>query len=126
MREALKNISGKRIKVFAEVGNFGTKKAFKGAPIPTVCLINVKGETGNEICDHLWLTMRKQLSSLGLKVGDRICFEARSKPYIKGYKGRREVFDRPVTQDYTLSNPTKFKKVNWQKEISTPEPELFT
>jgi hypothetical protein len=110
MRKVLKEVEGDRIKVFAEVSKFGTKQAFKGPPLDTVCLINLKDETGSEISDHLWLKVGKQIANLQLRTGDLISFHARAKQYAKGYFGRRIDVYVPAQVDYTLSNPTKFKK----------------
>jgi hypothetical protein len=111
MRTKLKQIEGQRIKVFAEVDRFGKKPAYKGYPLDTICLINLKDEIGNEVCDHLWLIIGKQLKNLDLKIGDKISFIARSKEYTKGYKGYREDVYVPIEKDYKLSNPTKFLKL---------------
>lgn len=111
MRKELGKLANKRIKVFAEVDRFGKKHAYRGYNKDTVCLINVKDEYGNELCDHLWLVIGKQLKDLNINTGDKISFEARSKSYWKGYKGHREDVDRPIVKDYKLSNPTKFVKI---------------
>ncbi|MDD4970854.1 MAG: hypothetical protein PHT07_15610 [Paludibacter sp.] len=124
MREGLKNISGRRIKVFAEVDRFGKKSAYRGMPLDTVCLINVKDIQGNPVCDHLWLIVRKQISKLNLEIGDNISFEARSKPYIKGYRGHREDINVPIEKDYKLSNPTNFVKLT-KGPILPANDELF-
>jgi hypothetical protein len=111
MREELKKMNGSRVAVTAEVGNFGTKKAYKGYPIETVCLIDLKDALGNNLCDHLWMTVGKQFKSLNLAVGDKLKFTARAKKYTKGYKGRREGVYAPIETDYKLSNPTQFSKL---------------
>jgi hypothetical protein len=116
MRKALKEVEGDRIKVFAEVSKFGTKQAFKRPPLDTVCLINLKDESGSEISDHLWLTIGKQIANLHLQTGDLISFNARAKQYTKGYFGRRIDVYVPAQVDYTLSNPTKFKREGKQEK----------
>lgn len=120
MREKLQNISGKRIKVFAEVDRFGKKKAFKGRDLDTVCLTNLRDVQNNPVCDHLWLVIGKQMERLDLDMGDKISFEARSKPYLKGYRGHREDVFVPVEKDYKLSNPTNFVKLT---DMPVPAPE---
>jgi hypothetical protein len=57
------------------------------------------------LTDHLWFTTGKW--SAGLAVGDIFEFEARVADYIKGYQGRREVFDAPVSRDWKLQRPTQ-------------------
>jgi hypothetical protein len=74
--------------------------------------VDVRDEAGNEVTDHLWFVVRKQLKALNLQPGDKIEFVARVKPYIKGYRGRRDLDDAAsVSTDYTLSHGTQFKKV---------------
>jgi hypothetical protein len=120
VREGLKKINGHRIKVYAEVGRFGSKKNWHGFSEMTVCLTDLKDEQGNELCDHLWLVCRKQILNLNLGEGDRVSFQARVKSYIKGYRGNRDdVFDKPIERDYKLSNPTQFLKLNTSPK--TPE-----
>lgn len=60
----------------------------------------------------------KQILALGLNIGDAIKFQARSSPYKKGYRGRRDDEYLPSPSiDYGLKNPTKFVKlVEKQKE----------
>ncbi len=115
MREKLKQVEGKRLKVKAEVSRFGKKRAYKGLPLDTICLINlIDYSTNAPICDHIWFVIGKQIKELNLSEGDTIVFSARSQRYTKGYKGRREDIDdaTPVSTDYKLSNPTKFSKLN--------------
>lgn len=111
MREKLKDIRGMRQRFTGTFERFGTKPAYKGAPIKTVLLVDVKNQRGEEVCDHIWFTSGKQFESLELRPGDKICFDARVKSYIKGYRGRREDYDaKPVTTDYKLSHPNNFVK----------------
>jgi hypothetical protein len=66
-------------------------------------------ETGTQLADHLWFRAGAWSSSLNLD--DRIAFDARVTPYLKGYLGHREVCDRPVMQDWRLERPTKVQKL---------------
>lgn len=112
MREELKSREGKRGKFSGTVARFGQKAAYKGAPIVTVLLRDVRDEQGTQVTDHLWFTVRKQLRELGLAPGDKVEFMARVMPYLKGYRGRREDDDLPAPGiDYGLRNPTQIKKV---------------
>jgi hypothetical protein len=112
MREALKEREGKRGRFTGTVKRFGTKPAYKGPPIITLLLIDVRDEAGTEVTDHIWFVVRKQLKELDPQPGDRIEFVARVKTYVKGYRGRREDYDLPpVSMDYKLSHGTQFKKV---------------
>ena len=97
-----------RTKFTATVDRFGFKSAYRGPDIPTVCLINISDATGLIKCEHIWLTVGKQLQALRLMPGQSIAFDARVTKYQKGYRGHRDdVFDRPVQTDYRLSNHTR-------------------
>jgi hypothetical protein len=112
MREALKEREGKRGRFTGTVKRFGTKPAYKGPPIVTLLLVDVRDEADTLVTDHLWFVVRKQLKDLNAQPGDKIEFVARVKPYVKGYRGRREDYDLPpVSLDYKLSHGTQFKKV---------------
>jgi hypothetical protein len=110
MRENLKEFNEVRIKVYAEVGRYGTKSSF-GYTKETICLVNIKDERGKILCDHLWLTVGKQIKELKLVIGDIVYFQARVTKYYKGYKGYRDDVNKPIELDYRLSNPTKFYKI---------------
>jgi hypothetical protein len=112
MREELKAREGKRGKFSGTVARFGQKPAYKGPPIVTMLLRNVCDEQGTQVTDHLWFVVRKQLKELNAQPGDKIEFTARVKPYVKGYRGRRESEDLPSPSvDYKLSHGTQFNKV---------------
>lgn len=111
MRHKLKELDGQRIQVIAQVVRFGNKSAFRGLPLKTICLSNVEAIDGAGLCDHLWLTVGKQIEKLNLSVGDNIKFDARVKRYEKGYRGNEIEAYSPIESDYKLSNPTKFNKI---------------
>ena len=71
-------------------------------------------DTNQVVADHLWFTKGRTLSTL--RVGDMVEFDARVGDYVKGYAGRREVYDRPLELDYKLKNPTKLKVISRVKE----------
>src|ERR1700723_2897307 len=105
-RRELEKRDGTRFRCRAVVDRFGTKPAFRGEPIRTILLRNVvDAHTGKMLTDHLWFTCGKW--STGLAIGDVFEFEARVADYIKGYQGRREVYDAPVSRDWKLQRPTK-------------------
>ena len=105
-RKELEKRDGMRFRCRAVVDRFGTKPAFKGPPVQTILLRDVvDADTGTLLTDHLWFTIGKW--SAGLTAGDIFEFEARAADYIKGYQGRREVYDAPVSQDWKLQRPTK-------------------
>ncbi|CAH0530728.1 hypothetical protein CTH30272_03070 [Allocatenococcus thiocycli] len=109
MRKELKAIDGQRMRFVARVGRFGEKSAFRGGPIPTILLNDVRiAETGKQVTDHLWFTKGKSWDLC--KVGLEVEFDARVTTYEKGYKGYRDdVYDAPITIDYKLERPTKIK-----------------
>jgi hypothetical protein len=112
MREELKAREGKRGKFFGTVARFGSKPAYKGPPIVTMLLRDVRDEHGTRVTDHLWFVVRKQLIELNPQPGDKLEFDARVKSYAKGYRGRREDDDLPPPSvDYKLSHGTHFRKV---------------
>ena len=116
MREKLAHINGKRFTFEGIFERFGTKNSF-GHTKHTLLLRDVKDSSGKVVTDHLWFQLGKRFDSLKLEAGDIVRFDARAKPYIKGYRGYREdVYDKPVETDYRLSNPTNLKKVI--KEVS--------
>jgi len=105
-RKEPEKCDGTRFRCRAVVERFGTKAAFRGAPVPTILLRDVvDGDTGTRLTDHLWFTAGKW--SAGLAAGDIFAFEARAADYIKGYQDRREVYDAPVSWDWKLQRPTK-------------------
>ena len=106
MREELKKINGKRLRFTAVVERFGQKSAFRGNPIPTVLLKEVRiVGTDDIVTDHLWFTKGKSWDDTF--VGGVVEFDARVGVYEKGYKGYRDDVDNPVHSDYRLERPTK-------------------
>lgn len=112
MREALAVIDGVRASFSATFVRYGSKPAYKGPAVKTLLFSNVKGTAGSEVCDHIWFTTNKQFEKLDLQSGDVVLFDARSKPYVKGYKGYRDDdWDvKPIETDYKLSHPTNIRK----------------
>ena len=120
MREELKKINGARQRFIATFVRFGTKSGYKGRPIKTLLFENICDVNGNQRSDHVWFTTGKQFEALELAEGDRVCFDARVKSYVKGYKGRRDVDAAPVSTDYKLSHPN-----NIIKHIEGKQGQLF-
>ena len=110
MRKEFKKLDGQRDLFIGTVLREGIKNSFKGTTLPTLLLKDVKRVSDNKImCDHLWLNKTKALTALNLSVGIQIQFEARVKPYSKGYKGKKEDINKEIKQDYKLSHPTQVK-----------------
>lgn len=121
MREKLAHINGKRFTFEGIFERFGTKSSF-GHSKHTLLLRDVKDNSGKVVTDHLWFVVGKRFDSLNLQAGDIVRFDARVKPYVKGYRGYREdVYDSPIETDYKLSNPTNLRKVTKETPQSSIE-----
>lgn len=111
MRKKLKALEDVRQTFTGVFVREGIKNGYKG-PLKTILLKDIKDLDGNYITDHLWFNYTKGFESLGvLKEGEQLQFNARSKPYEKGYKGYRDDVYCPVEWDYKLSHPTKIQRV---------------
>lgn len=118
MRKELKKLDHQRISVIAKVDRYGKKSAFRGEPLTTILLKDVREETtGKLLTDHLWMTAGKWSKQLTL--GCEFRFDARVSMYEKGYNGHREdVFDRPSELDYRLERPTKVVPLSLGKNLT--------
>lgn len=117
IRTNLKRINNMRKRFKGIIDSFGTKNGWK-YPLPTILLTNITDLSTNQIVtDHLWFNLTKGFKDLNLKEGDIVMFDARVKPYYRGYKGYREEvqWEHPIEQDYKLSHPTKISKGNEDK-----------
>jgi hypothetical protein len=111
MRKELANSAGERKKYRAYFERIGKKVNYKGYSEETILLKNVLDVTLAEVvADHLWFTYSQGFINAHIHPGDSIEFEARSKPYSKGYANRALKVSNK-TKDYKLSNPTKIRKV---------------
>jgi hypothetical protein len=106
VREKLKVIDGERMTFTGKIERYGGKGGGKF----TILLVDVKHLNGIFITDHLWFNLTKGFKLLRLDPGEYVQFDARVKPYRKGYQGKRKTIDRPVSDDYKLSHPTKIKR----------------
>lgn len=106
MREKLANVEGVRTEWSGTFKRFGTKPAYKGNPLPTVLLVEIKDGAGVDVCDHLWFNLTKEFEALNLQPGDRVKFCARVRGYWKGYGGEEN-----QTRDLKLSHPTKITRI---------------
>lgn len=105
IRTKLKDIGSKvRLRYRARVGRMGIKYAGSEEYVQrTMLLLDVRRVDTNElVTDHIWLKVYKQLRDFNLKEGDEISFEARVKPYGKGY------YTETQQIDYSLSYPSKY------------------
>lgn len=106
MREELKVIDGVRKSFTGKIERYGGKGGSKF----TVLLVDVRHTNGDFVTDHLWFNLTKGFKSLRLQPGERVQFDARVKPYEKGYKGRKAI-DKPISSDYKLSHPSKIRRL---------------
>jgi hypothetical protein len=107
MRNQLEKIEDVRGSFSGTFKRYGSKTNFKGFPEKTILLVDIKDSRSKVVSDHLWFNFTKQFERLGeLKEGDIVAFDARVKPYVKGYVNFREEIDNREL-DYKLSHPTK-------------------
>lgn len=111
MRQALKQLNGKRRRFTGTFVRLGKKSGWKGTTLTTILLKEIKDAFGMIVCDHIWFNMTKEFGNLVLKEGAIIGFDARIKEYYKGYQGYREDIDKPVERDFRLANPTKVQVI---------------
>ncbi|NDO73052.1 hypothetical protein [Shewanella sp. SE1] len=107
MRNKLKPLMDQRLRFTATIERYGKKHAYRGEPLKTILLTDVRLE-GNDtvLTDHIWFTCGKSWEQCN--IGDTIAFDARVTQYIKGYQGYRDdIYDRPTELDYRLERPTK-------------------
>lgn len=110
-RKHLEHLDGQRLRFRATVERFGMKRNYHGFPEETILLKRIiRVDTGKEVSDHLWFTVRKTIAALDLQPGDTVEFDARVSDYVKGYVNHREYIDER-TIDYKLNRPTRFQKV---------------
>lgn len=116
MRQELKKIDGERKSFTGVFTRFGKKSRYRPKKVGdewidydvTVLLTDIRDLEGKSVADHLWFNFTKGFASLGeIQEGTRIRFDARVKPYVKGYVNHRHYIDMRE-EDYKLSHPTKF------------------
>jgi len=111
MREKLKRIEDERTTFIGVFERYGTKTNWNGYPENTILLKEIKNSFGKIISDHIWFSFTKGFQKLGkLENGDIIQFQARVKPYVKGYVNHSDYIDEREI-DYKLNNPTKIQKI---------------
>jgi len=120
MREDLKKANGKRKRFTGTFVRFGIKHNFRGLATRTVLITDIVCKKDPSIkCDHMWFNLTKEFYKANLKEGDTVQFEARVKPYWKGYRGYKEEDqeDHPIEKDYKLNYPKGVKVVKKRKPI---------
>jgi hypothetical protein len=112
-RKKLASINGERKAFEGIFVRYGKKPAWNSpTPLRTLLLKDIREVASGElITDHLWFNLTKGFEAIEpLSGGDRIQFEARVKPYEKGYVNWRQFIDERII-DYKLSHPTKIRKI---------------
>ena len=108
MREKLEKLEGVRQSFSGTFVRYG--KSYWGCHLKKTLLFeNVQDTSGKVVTDHIWFKDNKGFQKLGTIIqGDRVAFDARVRPYVKGYINyREEIDDREL--DYKLNNPTKIR-----------------
>lgn len=111
MRKELEKLEGYRGTFIGTFERFGEKSSYRGLPLKTVLLTNIKDINGKIVSDHLWFNFTKGFEKVNLKPGDVVRFVARVKEYEKGYKGYRDDVYNPISYDYKLSHPSQIMKI---------------
>ena len=112
MREKLAGINEVRKRFRGIFVRYGEKKNFKGLSEKTILLEKIS-EAGSSriLTDHIWFNYTQSFADAGfLKAGDVLEFDARVKPYSKGYINPQLKMNLK-TQDYKLSHPTKVVRI---------------
>ncbi len=111
MRKGLAKVEGERKKFQATFSRVGKKTNYQGFSEDTILLTNILDiETGKVVADHLWFSFTKGFEDAKIKEGMLLEFDARVKPYKKGYVNKRLGL-RSQKIDYKLSHPTKIVAV---------------
>lgn len=118
MRIELKKIgSNQRHTFYGTFERYGIKNGYKG-PIKTVLLTNIEDDSNKIITTHLWFNLTKGFKKLNLKPGDKVRFNGRIKPYLKGYKGNRLDIYAPIEMDYLIYYPTKIEIIKKERKAN--------
>lgn len=126
MRTELRDRNGKRGEFTATFSRYGraTVRIPRRGSVQVVTLLftDVQDSTGRKVTDHIWFKTCKQWAALGLRSGERVKFEARIVPYLKGYAGRDDFGDDGDGRhtDYKLSHPTKARLVSAESIADLP------
>lgn len=107
MRDKLAKVEGLRTEWAATFCRYGSKPAFRGPPLKTVLLVEIKDAAGVQVADHIWLNFTNEFRELHLEPGEQVRFAARVAPYLKGY-GAPE--DKAL--DFKLSRPSNIRRIS--------------
>ena len=121
MTKELKKLDGQRGLFISTFVRNGLKNGFKGAPLPTILLKDVRSVSENKLmCDHLQINKTKALAALDLFAGLQLQFAARVKQYSKGYQGKKDI-KKGIKQDFKLSHPTQIEVLGSKDENTEPK-----
>ncbi len=111
MRKPLSKMDGIRTRFSATFERYGSKRNWNGYPVATVLLRDVRDASGKVLADHVWLMETKAFKAAGpFATGDGVSFDARVRPYVKGYVNRREYIDEREI-DFKMGYPTRVAKI---------------
>ena len=118
MRKALKNHQGRRATYTATFRRYGSFQPYKGPPVRTLLLVDIRNARDQVVADHLWFKDCLAWRRCGnLEPGQLLSFTAQVKEYRKGYRGRREEEDLPEpTTDLKLAWPMDVRLVDHKEE----------
>lgn len=112
MRTGLRQHEGQRQTYTAKFQRYGKKASFRGPPVLTLLMHDVRDARGEIVTGHIWFTMCKAWADV--RPGDWVQFTASVKRYEKGYRGRNEFDDGEpaVVVDYKLAFPADVKVID--------------
>lgn len=114
MRSQLACRAHQRLHVCGTVRRFGCRPLLPNIYQQTVLLADVALADGTPLCAHMWMPYGVRLAALDLKPGDRICFHARVRPYLKHHLVQRRCGSLKrirATEDYKLVYPTRVTRL---------------
>jgi hypothetical protein len=110
-RNPLRSLTETRGVFTATFVRYGLRPGWTRPTERTLLLRDITTTGGKIVAEHLWFNLTSTFAMLGdLTEGDRVEFQARAKPYTKGYVNFREGVDDRTT-DYKLAWPTKARRV---------------
>ena len=118
MRKPLARMEGVRTRFSASFERYGSKHGWHSETVVTLLLEDLKDSSGRVLADHVWLMETKAFKAAGpFAAGDGVSFDARVRPYVKGYVNRREYIDEREI-DFKLGYPTRVARI----PLATSEP----
>ena len=95
LRTRLAALVGKELVFIATFYDWGIRSGLGWKE--TILLQNVRDQSGQELCSHMWLRETQRFECLHLRRGDVVAFCGKISPYTKGFAGRGST-------DYTVAS----------------------